>query len=341
MKLPYLNSQLHVHSTYSLIDAVSSPEEIVKYCVEKQGTEYIALTDHGMMGGLFHLEQACAKYNAKPIVAIEAYVDLKPDLDATGHLTMFAYNDIGKKNLLTLFYKSWDNLSKAKWGKKKPQMTWELLEQYKEGIFVGTGCLTSVVSRCLLKDRPDLAEKNLDKLIEIYGKDNVFAEFVPHAVSVEWDHKTREWKKNECTDFARDGDINKAYLQWLWREGVEKRKLKPVTTTDAHMTSPDKKPIQDSYLMNGEGGWHFFQTYSILEPEEIYSNLSHLPGFNQKTYIEMAENAKFFTHKIGYAKQDKELHLAFKFNSQEESLAAFADNVLEDRLNKVCDCHGK
>lgn len=335
--LKQLIGSFHNHSTYSLIDAVSSPADMVKFHAE-QGTKWVGLTDHGHLSGLYELEQAAEKYDVQHIAACEFYV-LIPELNTYGHLTTLAYNDVGRKNLLTLFHKSWDTLSKAKWGKKKPQITWELLEKYKEGLFVGTGCLVSVLGRCITNDRMDLAEKNLDKLIEIFGKDKVFAEIIPHTVNKDYNHKTGQFEPNTCFPWCPDGDYQKGYLLWLWDHAVIKRKLKPVLTTDAHFTTPDKKKIQDAILMNGESGWHFERSHHILTPEEMFANVRYLPGHNEALHNEMVENAVFFCENVKYSKTDKKIKLPFEFKTQEESLAAFADNVLEERVSKICECH--
>ncbi len=337
MNLPNLHAQFHMHTIYSLIDSVSDPEAMVKFCVE-QGTNFVAVTDHGMMGGLYHLEEACKKHNAHAIPGIEFYVDISADYPkANGHLTALAYNDEGRQNLLYLFNKSWENVQ-TKWSKKKAQVTWDQLRERNKGIFVGTGCIAGVIGKNLLNDKPELAERNLDYLIDIFGKDNVFAEFIPHKVTHDFDHKAGEFMPNPCRPWCPDGDLQKGYQEWLWDHAVTKRGLPPVITTDAHFTTQDKHPIQTALLQNGHGGWSFMRSHHLLEPLEMYNNLIYLPNFNESMYTSMVENAKIFTDKIHFTPQKKEIHLAFKFKNQEESLAAFADNVLESRLNKICDC---
>jgi len=192
-----LIASLHNHSTYSMLDGASSPTEHVQYAIQR-GFEYLAITDHGHISGFMELARACENTSLQPIFGCEFYVNLMPDLDSYGHLTVLAKNDEGYRNLLTLYHKSWDNLSKAKFGKKKNQITWDLLEEYNEGLFIGSGCLVGTIARCLLKDREDLAIKNLDHLIAIFGKHRMFAEFVPQLVTHNYDYKTQKFEKNEC-----------------------------------------------------------------------------------------------------------------------------------------------
>ncbi len=113
----------------------------------------------------------------------------------------------------------------------------------------------------MLKGQPELAEKHLDWLIAVFGKDRLFAEFIPHIVDSDYNNKTQQFEKNECTPFAPDGDLQKSYQLWLWAHAVLKRGLKPVVTLDAHFAKPESKSIQDAILMNGESGWHFARCF--------------------------------------------------------------------------------
>lgn len=338
MKLRNLVGSFHNHSSYSLIDGASSPEEMVKFSAE-QGVKYFALTEHGHLSGLYMMMQACEKYNIQPIVGCEFYVSLRPDFEKDyGHLTTLAYNDIGYKNVLKLYHNSWND-NTSRFGKVKPQINWQLLEENCQGIFVGTSCLVGVIGRCLMKNRLDLAEKNLDHLIAIFGKDKVFAEFIPHSATHDYDREKGIFVENEKCDPFPDGDMVKGFQQWLWNEAVIKRGLKPVTTLDSHFTIPAKKSIQDAILMNGERGWRFYDSYHILTPDEIFGKMTYLPGHGEKLHDAMIDNALFFCQDVKYSKQEKKIHLAFEYKSSKESLAAFGNAIDNDRVQAICECH--
>ena len=77
-------NDLHVHSMYSMRDAVSRIKDIVAASV-KRGSTAVALTDHGNMHGVLELYKACAAANAeaelkndphriKAILGVEMYV---------------------------------------------------------------------------------------------------------------------------------------------------------------------------------------------------------------------------------------------------------------------------
>jgi len=329
-----LIASLHNHSTYSMLDGASSPTEHVQYAIER-GFKYLAITDHGHISGFMEFARACENTLLQPVFGCEFYVSLAPDLDTYGHLTVLAKNDEGYKNLLTLYHKSWDNLSKAKFGKKKNQITWDLLEEYNEGIFVGSGCLVGTIARCLLKSREDLAIKNLEHLIAIFGKQRMFAEFVPQLVTHNYNNKTQRFEPNECGPFWPDGDILKGYQLWLWDQAVVKRGLKPCVTLDAHFTTPDKKDIQDALLMNGENGWRFYENYNVLTPDTIYQKLSYLPGHNCALHDSLIENVNDFCCDVGYSKKSKSIYLPYGYNNIEDSYQDFAKNVDVSKIQAI------
>ena len=64
---------LHVHSEYSLLDGLSTPEEIARIVAEN-GQSSVALTDHGVMGGILRFQKACQEHGVKPIHGCEFYM---------------------------------------------------------------------------------------------------------------------------------------------------------------------------------------------------------------------------------------------------------------------------
>ena len=63
---------LHVHTYYSLLDGMGSPEERVLKAKEL-GMKAIAITDHNHLGGVLEFEKACKKHGIKPIYGVELY----------------------------------------------------------------------------------------------------------------------------------------------------------------------------------------------------------------------------------------------------------------------------
>ena len=55
---------LHCHSEYSLLDGMSTPQEMAKTS-SRNGQYASAITDHGTMGGVLKFQDACIKENVK------------------------------------------------------------------------------------------------------------------------------------------------------------------------------------------------------------------------------------------------------------------------------------
>ena len=294
----------HCHSSFSLLDAVSSPKDYIKYACE-HSVPFVTLTEHNQLSNQYNLFEAAKGTGIQAISGNEIYLDLSKEFDGKdvySHLTVTAYNDAGRRNLFLLFNKSFNKMSKPRWGHKKAINTWEDLIEHKEGLYVGSGCVISPMARSLIKGRPDLAVIYLDKLLDIFGPNNIYAEFMPGSAMWDWDRKTSAWVANKCNEHFPSGDLVKDYQLWLWEHGVIKRKMKPVLTTDSHMVHAHEKSTQDLILMSAENGWRFHDTLDIPVKEEMYAKLIYLPGFNESVYDSLIVNGEEFGSRVKYEK---------------------------------------
>ena len=62
---------LHVHSSYSVLDGLANPKDLVKYAKDL-GMKALALTDHGTMFGTLNFFSEAIKEGIKPIIGLEA-----------------------------------------------------------------------------------------------------------------------------------------------------------------------------------------------------------------------------------------------------------------------------
>ena len=65
-------THLHVHTYYSLLDGMGSPEERVIRAKEL-GMKALAITDHNHLGGVLEFQAACKKHGIKPLLGVELY----------------------------------------------------------------------------------------------------------------------------------------------------------------------------------------------------------------------------------------------------------------------------
>ena len=64
---------LHVHSMYSLLNAVPTPKELAK-AAKADGQTALALTDAGALYGLIDFYKACTNEGVKPILGLDAFL---------------------------------------------------------------------------------------------------------------------------------------------------------------------------------------------------------------------------------------------------------------------------
>jgi DNA polymerase-3 subunit alpha len=133
----------------------------------------VALTDHGSLAGAIDLVKETRKQGIKPIVGCEVYVadDRHAQEKGYAHLTLLAETTEGYQNLIKL-----SSLGYLEGYYYKPRVDWELLQTHAPGLIALSGCLSGRVAKALENGRADDAERELERLEQIFGKPNVYVE---------------------------------------------------------------------------------------------------------------------------------------------------------------------
>jgi DNA polymerase-3 subunit alpha len=218
---------LHVHTHYSLFDGIATPQEYVDRAVSL-GMPAIAITDHGSLSGHREMYRAAKEAGIKPILGIEGYIcrdrfnheDKKAANDPLdlnyNHLIILAKNQKGLENL--------NKLNELGWTEgyfRKPRIDWEILEKYKEGLVVTSGCLSGVLAKAIESDNLAYAKEHIQWCKKTFG-DDYYIEVMPH----------------------NPAEINKTLLALADEFGV-----KPVVTPDCHHSDTSQKEIQELKLI--------------------------------------------------------------------------------------------
>jgi len=163
---------LHVHSEYSILDGACRIPDLAKRAAELE-MPAVALTDHGSLAGAVDLYKAAQKEGVKPVVGCEVYVadDRRAQQKGYAHLTLLAETNEGYGNLIKL-----SSLGYLEGYYYKPRVDWELLETHRAGLIALSGCLSGRVCKALEENRATDAEAELDRLEQIFGRDNVYVE---------------------------------------------------------------------------------------------------------------------------------------------------------------------
>ncbi len=163
---------LHVHSEYSILDGACRIPALAARAAELE-MPAVALTDHGSLAGAVDLYKETKKVGVKPVLGCEVYVadDRRKQAKGYAHLTLLAETTAGYHNLIKL-----SSLGYLEGYYYKPRVDWELLERHSDGLIALSGCLSGRVCKALEEGRPADAEKELDRLTQIFGRDDVYVE---------------------------------------------------------------------------------------------------------------------------------------------------------------------
>jgi DNA polymerase-3 subunit alpha len=163
---------LHVHSEYSILDGACRIPALAERAAELE-MPAVGLTDHGSLAGAVQLYQHAAKHGVKPIIGCEVYVcdDASKQEKGYAHLTLIAESTEGYGNLIKLASAGY-----LQGYYYKPRVDWSLLEQHSAGVIALSGCLSGRVSKALEESREADAAADLDRLVQVFGKDGTYVE---------------------------------------------------------------------------------------------------------------------------------------------------------------------
>lgn len=212
---------LHNHTEYSLLDGLSRikpPKALkgkVKSIVERLTELHMdafALTDHGVMYGAIDFYKGMIDAGLKPIIGVEAYISLGNmedkgkasntqainhehilNVNSIGgevddlqrgpkpyHLTLLAENLEGYKTLMRVV-----TAASTRGMYYRPRIDFDYLSENHNGLICLTGCANGPVAREFIQGNLPTAKNNLEKLLDIFGHDNVLVEIMDHGLPFE------------------------------------------------------------------------------------------------------------------------------------------------------------
>ncbi|HEY2644123.1 MAG TPA: PHP domain-containing protein, partial [Galbitalea sp.] len=179
--IPY--AELHAHSNFSFLDGASSPEQLLEEA-KRLGLHALGLTDHDGFYGIVRMAEAAESYDIKTVFGAELSLGLrKPQngvADPEGsHLVVLARGEEGYHRLAAAL------TSGQLTGQEKGRPTYDLeeLAERAGGYWtVLTGCRKGAVRKALRAGASSAsATAEVDRLIELFGHDNVVVELFDHG----------------------------------------------------------------------------------------------------------------------------------------------------------------
>jgi DNA polymerase III subunit alpha len=174
---------LHVHSQFSLLEAVSRVKDLVKVA-KANNMPALALTDSGNIYGAVEFYKACTSEGITPIIGaelaiIEGDITDRSTRTATLQLVLLCKNHTGYKNLVKLISRA--HLEGFYY---RPRINWEMLEAHSEGLMVLTDCTHGPIGYHVLRGHRHEAKRHLEWLQRVFGED-VYIELQDHHIGTE------------------------------------------------------------------------------------------------------------------------------------------------------------
>jgi len=171
---------LHVHSHYSLLNAIPKPKELVA-AAKADGQTALALTDLGALYGAVDFYKATMGSGVKPIIGLEAFVaprtmeDREGSLDKPRNRVIFlAKNNEGYVHLIKMVTESF-----MRGFYYKPRIDHALIEKYKENLVCILPSFSSEPVSALKDHLDERAHASLDWYKGVFG-DDLYMEITHH-----------------------------------------------------------------------------------------------------------------------------------------------------------------
>jgi DNA polymerase III subunit alpha len=224
-------THLHLHTEYSLLDAVCRLDKLVDKAHELKFSS-MALTDHGVLYGAVDFYKAAREKGIKPIIGCEVYVapgsrlEKKPSggggRDVYNHLVLLAQDNAGYQNLIKLVTSA--HLEGYYY---KPRIDKEILAQNHEGLIALSGCLASEIPEAITRDELPRARDAIDWFKQTLGAENFYLELQNHGIS-------------------EQAKVNQHLIPWAREFG-----LKCVATNDVHYIERKHSHAHDCLICIG------------------------------------------------------------------------------------------
>lgn len=298
---------LHCHSTYSLLEGLPSPEEIVLRAKELHQTA-VALTDRGFTYGLIEFEQYARKNGIQPILGMEVFVaartrnDKESGIDTRSTpLVLLAENQEGYRNLLKMA-----TAAAIEGMYYKPRVDAELLERYGRGLIALSGPVTSQIAQAALAEDGQRITMLVEQLRSFLGRDNVYFELI------------------DLPNVSGQAEVNQQLLSWGKKLGVP-----TVVTCNSYYCRRDDAEAHDILLCiqknaNVADPSRFSMRdsdYSLRPFEELQQAFAHAP--------EALENTRAIADRIRYDFGPAQYHIPRFTTPSGQSEADFLRELCE------------
>lgn len=201
----------HTHTGFSLLDGANKIEDLIPY-IKQLGMKSIAITDHGVLGGVISFYKECKKHNIKSLLGVEAYITEDEDgkeIDKTRdnmHMVLIAKDNIGYSGLLKLSTEAAFNNFYY-----KPRINKQKLKALAGHVIATSACLGGVIAKKINFNKDEFG-----RAIEVIDTDNIGQqeiEFYRNIFGNDFYLELQDWDNGD--------HFQPVYNKWLIKTGKE------------------------------------------------------------------------------------------------------------------------
>jgi len=284
-------AELHAHSNFSFLDGASAPEKLLEEAA-RLGLHALAITDHDGFYGAVRLAEAAASYErVATVFGAELSLGLSAPQNGVAdpegsHLLVLARKEEGYHRLASAI----TSAQLAGGEKGRPRYDLEDLAARADGHWmVLTGCRKGRVRQALTSHDGTAAAREIDRLIDLFGHDNVVVELIDHG-----------------------GPLDSGYNDVLASLAAE-RGLRVVATGNVHYATPERRHLASAMaavrarrsLTELDGWLPASGAAHLRSGEEMAARFARYPGAISNT-VEVADELSFRlrTARPGLPKQE-------------------------------------
>ena len=326
--------ELHCHTKMSKLDAVTPIKELVKTAM-RWGHKALAITDHGVVQAFPFAYDEIAGKDFKLIFGVEGYLWPDESVKKTYHIIILAKTAEGLRNLYRLI--SMSHLQFFGGKPARPRITRTLLEQYREGLMLGSACAAGEVFQAIINGK---SQEEIMDIAQFYD----YLEIQPAANN---QYLIREDKYPDITTQKDLENLNRRVCD----VGSALNKL-TVATCDVHFLNPEDVFIR-KILQAGQGykdveeqpplylrtTKEMLEEFSYLGAEKAYETVVTNPGLINEQIDKLKpvpDRDQLYSPIIpGAEKKIKEMTYARAHEIYGEPLPAIVEDRLQLELNSI------
>ena len=299
---------LKIHSQFSICEGAIKINQLSDFC-KKNKVSAVGICDNENLSGALEFSNELSKLGIQPIIGTTIYLKDAVDKEIFyGKISLFAKNNKGYKNLLKLSSKSYLNLKDED---NKPNISFDLLTRYLDGIIILIGGSKSFFSDLFIKNKDNYCNKKIYELKKIFNN-NIYIEIQRH---------------NEPHESQLEKKLIKAATEL---------KIPLIATNEVFYLNQNEYAAHDAYICVGEKSYvndknrlKYSDQHYFMQSEQLADLFKDLP--------DALENNKNFKYRFCYyPKKSKPLlpHFVDENMDVNKVLKDKAEQGLQERLNK-------